>query len=263
MNNQQHLFGDVSLLITHYNRSESLENLLSSFNQLNCKFGEIVVSDDGSRTDHLSQLIQLQNTYSFKLITGPQNKGLGNNINKGQDAVTKEFTLYIQEDFEPSSKFPEVLKRSLTLMEENSDLDIIKYYAYYAYPYLKLFDSQFDRMFLPVLGSDYSKIYAYTDHPHLRRSTFLKKFGRYPEGIKGDITEYKMCISFLQNKGKGLFYKDFTNLLTQKNSESEPSTMTRASWRTKQNLLIELIRNTYRQIKYNFDIHFMKSLKSK
>ncbi|MET4082107.1 glycosyltransferase involved in cell wall biosynthesis [Pedobacter sp. UYP30] len=261
MTNNQHIFDDISLLITHYNRSESLENLLASFRRLYCTFGETVVSDDGSKPEHLEKLRQLQGLYSFKLITTPKNKGLGNNINKGQDAVSKKYTLYIQEDFEPSKKFPEKLAESLTLMEQHADLDMVKYYAYYAYPYLKPFNSNFDRMFLPALGWDYSKIYAYTDHPHLRRSSFFQKFGRYPEGIKGDITEYKMCISFLQNQGQGLFYKDFANLLTQKNSDDEPSTMTRESWKAKQNVFMNIIRDTYRQIKYNYDIHFMKNLK--
>ena len=262
MTNKHHLYNEVSLLITHYNRSRSLENLLVSFSRLHCTFGEIIVSDDGSKPEHLEKLRQMQANYSFKLITTPKNKGLGNNINKGQDAVTKKYTLYIQEDFEPSAKFPEILLESLTLMEEHIDLDIVKYYAYYAYPYLKPFNSNFDRMFLPSLGWDYSKIYAYTDHPHLRKSSFFEKFGRYPEGITGDITEYKMCISYLQNKGQGLFYKDFANLLAQKNSEHEPSTMNRADWKARQNRFMSLLRHTYRQIKYNYDIYFMRRLES-
>ena len=31
----------------------------------------------------------------------------------------------------------------------------------------------------------YKKFYAYSDHPHLRRSNFLEKFGRYSENTKG------------------------------------------------------------------------------
>ena len=256
----QYQFDNVSLLITHYNRSTSLENLLKSFTALNCTFGEIVVSDDGSKVDHLKLLGQLKDTYKFKLITTDKNRGLGNNINKGQDAVTKSYTLYIQEDFEPSQEFPEKFAQAFTSMEQNAALDIVKFYAYYAYPYLKPFNQDFDRMYLPNFARDYTKIYAYSDHPHLRRSSFFKKFGRYPEGLKGDVTEYKMCISFLQNNGKGLFYKDYANLLTQKNSESEPSTMSRESWKAKQNIFMNVVRYTYRQIKYNFDILFMKRL---
>ncbi len=260
MRNKPYLFDKISLLITHYNRSSSLENLLASFVHISCRFGEIVVSDDGSKPDHLERLKQLQAEYSFKLITTPKNKGLGNNINKGQDAVTKSYTLYIQEDFEPSKEFSEKLWEAQNIMQKETQLDIIRFYAYFAYPYLKAFNKDFDRMVLPSFAWDYNKIYAYSDHPHLRRSSFFEKFGRYPEGIKGDVTEYKMCISFLQNNGKGLFYKDYANLLTQKNSESEPSTMSRENWKAKQNIFINVLRYTFRQIKYNYDILFMKRL---
>ena len=100
-------FDDVSLLITHYNRSESLESLLNAFKALNCAFDEIVVSDDGSAEFHLAKLKSLQDSFNFKLITTAKNKGLGNNLNKGQAAVTMASTLYVQEDFIPTPLFPE------------------------------------------------------------------------------------------------------------------------------------------------------------
>lgn len=258
-----HTFPEVSLLITHYNRSESLENLLKSFRSLNCTFGEIVVSDDGSIHKHGIRLKELQQDYEFKLIETPVNKGLGNNINKGQDAISKKYTLYIQEDFEPSTNFPEKFQNALHFMDADDELDIVKFYAYFPHPYLKNFNRDFSEMYINKFALNYHKIYFYTDHPHLRRSNFFDKFGRYPEGLKGDITEYKMCISFLQNNAKGLFYKDYANLLTQKNSEHEPSTMTRNSWKQNQNFIIKLIRDVYRQLKYNFDILSMKPLNKK
>ena len=92
-------FQNVCLLITVYNRTESLERLLNSFEKLSISFHEIVVSDDASDQEHLNKLDILKTIYNFKLITSRKNKGLSNNINKGQDAVTAEYTLYIQEDF--------------------------------------------------------------------------------------------------------------------------------------------------------------------
>ncbi|WP_316799492.1 glycosyltransferase [Pedobacter frigidisoli] len=254
-------FPQVSLLITHYNRSHSLQNLLQRFRQLDCVFGQIVVSDDGSKAEHAKNLLELQKEYGFLLVTAPTNRGLGNNLNKGQDAVNKPFTLYIQEDFEPADLFPTAFAEALVIMENRTELDIVKFYAYYPYAYLKSYNENFDEMYVPALAADYRKIYFYTDHPHLRRSAFFTKFGRYPEGIKGDATEYSMCISFLQHKGKGLFYKDFANLLSQKNSAEEPSTMQRENWKQRNGLLINMIRYVYRQIKYNFDIVTQKPLK--
>lgn len=247
-------FPKIGLLITHYNRTKSLENLLKAFQSLNCTFGNIIVSDDGSKREHLDKVKDLQLKYSFQLICASENKGLGNNINKGQDAVKVPFTLYIQEDFEPNDVFPERLKEAYDLMRKDSNLDIVRFYAYYPYPYLKYFNEHFSEMWIKPFAINYRKIYSYSDHPHLRRSSFFEKFGRYAEGLKGDRTEYKMCISFLKNKGKGLFYNNYQELFHQKNTCEEPSTMIRSNWRSSNNFFIASLRYIYRQIKYNYDI---------
>src|SRR5690606_47375 len=108
---------------------------------------------------------------------------------------------------------------------------------------------------IPSLAGNYSKIYMYSDHPHLRRTSFFHKFGRYIEGQKGDRTEYEMCLSFIKNKGRGLESKYFRELLVQRNSEVEPSTMVRDSWRNSDALPVRLIRYVCRQVKYNIDLH--------
>lgn len=249
-----HSFPKICLLITHYNRSKSLEHLLESFRLLECCFGNIVVSDDGSNVKHLKYVKKLQGLYSFELITSPTNKGLGNNINKGQDIITTPYTLYIQEDFEPKAIFPGKLKRALRFMEVDNELDYIRFYAYHSYPYLKPFKDGFSEMYIKPFGFNYTKIYYYSDHPHLRRTCFFDKFGRYAEGLKGDRTEYKMCVSFIQKKGKGLFYDDYQGLLKQKNSFDEPSTMIRKSWRQNNSFFTKIIRDVYRQFKYNYDL---------
>jgi glycosyltransferase involved in cell wall biosynthesis len=168
-------FPAVTLLITHYNRSGSLERLLKAFKALNCTFGGIVVSDDGSKEEHLNAIRELHKQYEFQLVTTPKNQGLANNINKGQDAVKTPYTLYVQEDFVPKSTFPVQFKDALSLMEQESDLDIIRFYAYFAYPYLEPYNKEFSRMVFKSwpLYSNHLKFYNYSDHPHLRRSSFL------------------------------------------------------------------------------------------
>jgi glycosyltransferase involved in cell wall biosynthesis len=251
-------FPGVTLLVTHYNRSSSLERLLASFERLDCRFDDIVISDDGSTEEQLNSLRELKERYSFNLVTTSVNKGLAHNINKGQEAVETPYTLYVQEDFVPSESFPAHFLDALSIMQERKDLDIVRFYAYSAYPYLKPYKKGFSEMMIKPWYLNYRKIYYYSDHPHLRRSDFLKKFGRYAEGIKGDRTEYRMCLSFIQNNGKGLFYDDFKSLFTQVNSEDEPSTMKRRSWTTSKNPLISLFRYGYRQIRYNYDLLFTK-----
>ncbi|MBA3828332.1 MAG: glycosyltransferase [Taibaiella sp.] len=243
-------FPDVTLLITHYNRSASLQRLLERFHSLGCIFGDIVVSDDGSKPEHVALLQKLQPEYKYRLITTPVNKGLGNNINKGQDAVTTPLTLYVQEDFEPSEIFPTHFKDALQFMNEQANLDIVRFYAYFLYPKLRPYAKGFSEMVYSPWTQNHLKFYYYSDHPHLRRSNFLQKFGRYAEGMKGDITEYRMAIAFLQKKGKGLFYNDFRALFYQKNSLDEPSTMNRANWRESKSPMMMLVRAVYLRYKW-------------
>lgn len=249
-------FEDTSLLITHYNRSQSLERLLQAFERINVTFSEVVVSDDCSRPEHLIALENLAEQFKFRLVTTPINGGLGHNINKGQAVITTPYTLYVQEDFVPTEAFPERLIQALGMMGEDQAIDFMRFYAYIPYPYLKpQNDFGFSEMHLPFPGYRYKKIYQYSDHPHLRRSTFIEKFGKYKEGVSVDRAEYQMCISFLRNKGKGYFYNDFKGLFDQVNTTTEPSTATRSDWKNRSNFFISSIRNIYRQLKYNYDIY--------
>jgi len=246
-------FQGVTLLITHYNRSASLERLLAAFRKLNCRFDDIVVSDDCSKPEQLEKIKSLHADYSFRLLTTPKNGGLGNNLNKGQDAVNTPYTLYIQEDFVPLDSFPEKLQDALQFMEDRKDLDMVRFYSYVKYPYLRPAKKGFSEMVFKIWYPGYMKFYMYSDHPHLRRSTFLQKFGHYREGVKSDYTEYCMMLSFLKHKGKALYYDDFKGLLDQVNSDAEPSTVKRASWSKSKNPLISVVRHAYRYLKLNYN----------
>lgn len=255
---EQDQFSSITLLVTHYNRSQSLERLLKNFAGQQIVFGDIVVSDDGSKPEHIENINTFQKNYNFRLITTPKNAGLGNNINKGQDAVQTPYTLYVQEDFEPVAGYKLHLKDALAIMEERKDIDLVRFYAYFKYPYLKPFRNGFSEMIFKIWYPGYRKFHCYSDHPHLRRSTFFQKFGRYREGIKGDKTEFSMAMSFLKNKGKGMFYENFKGLFNQRNSEDEPSTMTRSDLRQSSNPAISLVRAIYRNVKHTADLLFYK-----
>src|ERR1700761_940881 len=140
------MFDTITLLITHYNRSQSLQRLLQTFKTQGIQFGDIVVSDDGSKPEHLDKLKEIAPLYNFRLITTPKNAGLGNNINKGQDAVTTPYTLYVQEDFDPFPGYAQHLQDALDIMDERQDIDMARFYAYYKYPYLKPIRNGFSEM---------------------------------------------------------------------------------------------------------------------
>ncbi len=251
-------FPTISLLITHYNRSRSLERLLQAFRQQNISFGDIVVSDDGSKPEHQERLKEIAPAYGFRLITTPQNRGLGNNINKGQDAVTTPYTLYVQEDFDPKPGYAQHLTDALEIMDERTDVDVVRFYAYFKYPYLKPFRKGFSEMVFKIWYPGYRKFHVYSDHPHLRRTSFFEKFGRYAEGLKGDRTEFLMNLSFIKKKGKAMFYEDFKGLFDQLNTSDEPSTMTntRSDLKQSNNPVIVLIRAIYRNVKHTWEVLF-------
>jgi glycosyltransferase involved in cell wall biosynthesis len=254
-------FPDTTLLITHYNRSSSLERLLSSFKDLNCEFGEIVISDDGSGTEQLDKLKSIQSRYKFRLVTSPKNMGFPHNFNKGQDAVKTPYTLYVQEDFVPSDKFLPRFKDALQFMDEDSKIDYIRFWSFYRYPTLKPYNKGFSKIVFSPWNMSHLKFFMYSDNPHLRRTTFLEKFGRYKENEKGDVAEYKMAVSFLQKKGNGLFYDDHLALFEHKNSPDEPSTQGRADWRQSRNIFFLFARWVYLRFKWaksTWDMKFMR-----
>lgn len=250
MTSKAEYFDDVTLMITHYNRSKSLEQLLSKVKEANCSFKDIVVSDDCSRPEHLDYIKSLSSEYNFRLITGEKNKGLGNNLNKGQDAVNTPFILYIQEDFIPLDHFSENLKNGISLLKDYQDFDMVRFYAYKKYPYLKAVKYGFSEMLFKWWYPGLDKFAYYSDHPHLKRDNFSQKFGRYREGTSGDKTEFSMMMSFLKKKGKAFFYDEHKSVLEQVNSSEEPSTMTRDMWRNSNNFFVTILRTVYRYFNY-------------
>ncbi len=247
-----YVFVGITLLITHYNRSGSLERLLAAFKKLNCRFDNIVVSDDASKSEHLDKVKALQLIYNFQLVTTPVNKGHGHSMNKGQDIITSPYTLYVQEDFVPSSIFAMHLKDALQFMQEDKNLDYIRFWALAnKYPILRPYGKGFSEMVFNFLNRDHLKFYQYSDTPHLRRRSFFDKFGRYKEGLKGDVIDYLMAISFLRYKGKGLFFDNYSALFSHENSHDEPSTMRPlVNWRQKHNFFILFMRFVYLQYKW-------------
>lgn len=247
-------YKEITLLITHYNRTVSLERLLLSIEKLDIAFAEIIVSDDGSDAAHLLYLKQLQEMYKFNLVTSEKNKGLAANINKGQRAASTPYVLYVQEDFEITPLFKTVLPESLAMMKTDKDLDLVRFFAHFRYPYLQPYVGDFEEVAIPALAFDYNKIYAYSDTPHLRRASFEQKFGAYREDLRADRMEYRMCISFIVNKGRCVINRHYASLFMHENLSLEPSTATRPFRQSSKEFVIRVMRYWYRQLKYNWDL---------
>jgi glycosyltransferase involved in cell wall biosynthesis len=248
-------FEEISLLITHYNRSRSLERLLSALDRANCSFNRIVVSDDSSSVEHMEFISELRDRFDFNLISSVKNKGLGHNLNKGHASIQTPYTLYIQEDFIPADDFMLHLKNGQSLLDERKDFDMVRFYAYKLFPYLKAYKYGFSEMKFKWWYPGLDKFTMYSDHPHLKRNTFSMKFGKYKEGTSGDKTEFAMMMSFLKKGGKSFFYNQYQSLLKQENSDAEPSTMKRNFWRENDSALIGVLRTMYRYVYYNGSLY--------
>lgn len=253
-------FNEITLLITHYNRSISLERLLQSFNDRQIRFNEIVVSDDGSKSEHLKNLELLKNKYGIRLVLAEKNKGLANNINKGQQAIKTPFTLYVQEDFIPTERFSKSLSDGLECIKEDPEIDLVRFYAYRKHPYLKPLKHDFSEMEFHFWRPNAMQFNCYSDHPHLRRSSFPEKFGNYKEGIKSDRAEFKMAMSFVQHKGKAIIHNDYRDIFIQENSSAEPSQVARKKLKRQIQLsdsfLIKIARTVYRNVKFRMEYLF-------
>ena len=191
------------------------------------------------------------------------NRGHGHSINKGQDEVKTPYTIYVQEDFVPTDIAPEHIQDALQIMNEDKTVDYVRFWAYLTpYPYLKPYGKGYSEMTYSFWNADHLKFYQYSDTVHLRRSNFFEKFGRYKEGLKGDVIDYLMAVSFLQNKGRGLFYTDYTALFEHMNSDDEPSTMRELkNWRQSQNIFIRTLRQVYlgyKWMKCTWEVNFLK-----
>ncbi|MCW3124244.1 MAG: glycosyl transferase family 2 [Flavipsychrobacter sp.] len=246
-----YFFKDVTLLITHYNRSKSLERLLSSLAALNCAFQEIVVSDDASRPEQMAEVLRMQKTHNFRLVTTPINKGYGNCINKGMDAINTPYTIYLQEDFVPFDAFPEHFKDALQIMNEDKSIDYIRFWAIEDMHFdMKPYGKGFSEMIYKFWNMHHLKFYQFSDTPNIRRNTFAEKFGRYREGVFGDVTDYYMAISFLHNKGKGLFYDDYQSLFAHDDAEEGSRIRSGVNWRQKWNVFIRIMRFFFLRYKW-------------
>ncbi len=234
---------DVTLLITHYNRSRSLERLLAALSKLQCTFEDIVVSDDASRPEEMKEVKRLQEIYKYRLVATPVNRGYGNCINKGEDAITTPYTLYLQEDFVPSELFPENCKNALQFMNEDPSLDYPRFWAIGDMKLdLKPYGKGFSEMIYKISNPHHYKFYQFSDTPNIRRRNFREKFGRYREGIYGDKTDYYMAISFLHNEGKGLFFDAYDTLFVHDDEEEGSRIRTQNNWRQSENMLVRVLR---------------------
>ena len=174
----------ISVIVTTYDRYELLEKTIYSFLK-HCTYKnlELILCDDGSPKIIQEKLKQLP---FDKFFFSNTNKGFCHNINKGHNFASGEYIFYLQDDwlFVGQNDF---LEKGIDLLSENPKIGIVKYRCN-----LKDFN-KYERC-TTISGKHYilisknqkkwrSRLYIYSDNPHLKRKSFSKYIGNYIGGL--------------------------------------------------------------------------------
>lgn len=189
----------LSILITHYNRPESLVVCLKTIRDLQLDIPyEIVVSDDGSTLENLQKVRALK---IDQLITVFINEGLTANLNKGIKACKGDYIFYCQEDFtilpELSQQLQEVFK-----VLDNGKLDMVRLRANYVFKHLIRITDEIYRIPRFSFKNFNINTFQYSDHPFITKVNFYKKYGYYLEGTSGPYGETEYAIRILNTNAK-------------------------------------------------------------
>ena len=135
----------ISIIIPNYNSSNTLERLLKSIQKYNDdNFFEIIVIDDKSKDNEVTELLKLQKSYNFKLFCNRTSfKGPGTCRNIGLLNSTQEWILFADSDDYFKENFRDIIFDSLkkysnaeiiyfvpTSKIENSDLEGTRHKGY-------------------------------------------------------------------------------------------------------------------------------------
>lgn len=188
----------ISILITHYNRFESLVSCLEVFKSLDLGAVEIVVSDDGS--DEKTQ--QLLKTLDVDvMLLHEKNTGLTSNLNRGINACTGEFILYCQEDFIPKKDLALYLDEAKGILNANK-ADMCRLRANYRFPKLYMLSDRFKLIPKFAWRNFYLNTFQYSDHPFITKKHFFDKYGFYLENVSGPYGENEYAIRIMKSKAK-------------------------------------------------------------
>ncbi len=108
----------ISIIVPAYNRSEEIDEFLSSFVKQSSKNFEVVIIDDGS-TDNLKEVIKKYQSVLTLRYFYQQNKGPGTARNLGMSKANGDILVFIDSDCTVPEEYIENLERHLNT--ENFD----------------------------------------------------------------------------------------------------------------------------------------------
>lgn len=178
---------DVSVLFITYNRSDLLEIAFRAVRE-RVDFGnlrvEFIVSDDASDTAHLSRIRVLP---FHKHVLSAENKGLGNNCNKGIAAVAGRYILQIQDDCQFVGAGT-LIVTALEILQSDRDVGIVQLtHQTPGVPHEVRCLADGTRYWVfhndAVPRKRDCGARPYSDQPHLKRRQFCEDIGPYKEGV--------------------------------------------------------------------------------
>ena len=188
----------ISILITHYNRFDSLLKCIEAFKLLGLNNVELVVSDDGSEQFVQEQLKTIK---VDTLLLNDKNTGLASNLNRGLKACKGSFILYCQEDFIPQSELFSYLEEAKSIIK--SDMaDMCRLKANFYFPKLIPLTSNFKLIPKFSWNNFYYNTFQYSDNPFITRSDFFEDFGYLLENVSGPYGENEYAIRIMKSKAK-------------------------------------------------------------
>ncbi len=218
----------LSILITHYNRPMALNKCLNVIQSLEWNIPyEIVVSDDGSKKEFISQIDEQK---IDKLLLSDKNNGLTANLNKGIKACEGSYLLYCQEDAVLSPELTILLHEILEILDRKK-LDMVRLRANYRFAKLISVSENIARIPKFSIKNFTVNMFQYSDNPFITTIQFFEKYGYYLENTSGPYGETEYAIRIAKSNAKiGITKKTLAHW--QKNVKSVVNTQVPIKKRT-------------------------------
>lgn len=182
----------VSVVFVSYNRPHTLVAAVETF--LVCtdypiERLELIVTDDGSD----STTIDIIEALPFDIrCYSKKNKGLGANSNKGIQAATGDYILFLQDDWIVIRR-SSYLKECVAILEKYRDIGIVLIRDWGDARLSEM--RSVDTCRFGILSNDPSpSTRTYSDNPHLKRRNFHEVVGWYREGVPMTAMEDEMTM---------------------------------------------------------------------
>ena len=146
-------------------------------------------------------------------LMASENRGMGNNTNKGIHAAAGAYILQLQDDWDCGGP-PDFIEAALELFQERSDVAFIRLREPFAGPCEPHTLGSGREAQIYTQRTEWRSTageYVYSDNPHIKRRTLHDSLGRYLEGKAMNEVEMDFCRRFeTQSTAKAAFIDGYS-----------------------------------------------------